>query len=73
MSAHLRDKGESHIEVWQPHNKKELADLIGVSTYVLNKMIDTVKDELGEPAGTIYSVKQVQFLVSRFGLRGKES
>lgn len=73
MSAHVGDRGESPIEVWQPHNKKELADLMGVSPYVLNKMLDTVKNELGEPAGTIYSVKQVQFLVGRFGLRGKES
>lgn len=51
-----------------PQNKKNLAALLGVSVYVLNKMIQAVKDQLGEPAGTTYSINQVQFMVNKYGI-----
>lgn len=63
---------EMNPEAWHPHNKKSLADLLGVSVFVLNKMIEHVKDELGEPTGTFYCIKQVQFMVNKYGIVPKK-
>lgn len=59
---------DTNPEAFHPQNKKCLAELLGVSVFILNKMIEQVKDELGEPAGTFYSIKQVQFMVNHFGI-----
>ncbi len=61
--------GKPGFSPTEPHNKKELAQLLGVSVFILNKMIALVKEELGEPIGTVYSVNQVQFLINRYGIK----
>ena len=52
----------------EPLNKKGLANVLGVSIYILNRMLDMCKDEVGKPVGTMYSQKQVQFMIIRFGI-----
>lgn len=56
------------ININSPLNKKQLAVLLGVSPFVLNKMIELVKSELGNPVGRIYCVNQVEFLVKKYGI-----
>lgn len=51
----------------KPHTKKELAALLGVSVYILNKMIVPVQDKLGYPFGGLYSVKQVELMIETYG------
>jgi hypothetical protein len=61
-------KAGSNDKVIHPQNKKNLAALLGVSVFILRKMIREVKDELGEPCGTTYSINQVKFMIDRFGI-----
>lgn len=55
----------------EPLNKKGLARILGVSTFILSKMLESCKVELGEPTGTMYCIKQVQYMVNRYGLLKK--
>jgi hypothetical protein len=61
-------KGNIRQIIERPRNKKELADLLGVSVKVLRKMIAAVENELGEPIGGVYCVNQVVFMVEKYGL-----
>jgi hypothetical protein len=54
-----------HIE---PLNKKGLAHVLGVSVYILNKMLEDCIEDIGEPTGTMYSVKQVQGMIDKYGM-----
>jgi predicted DNA-binding transcriptional regulator YafY len=58
---------ENRIVIERPRNKKELAQLLGVSVKVLRKMIAPVLQELGQPIGGLYSVNQVVFMVNKYG------
>jgi hypothetical protein len=58
-------------EAFKPHNKKQLAILLGVSLFILNKWIDAIQEELGDPIGTVYSAKQVQMIVRKYGDMGR--
>ena len=53
------------------YNKKELQALFGISLHILNKWIDSIADKLGSPVCGLYSVKQVQMLIDRFGVPDK--
>jgi hypothetical protein len=55
----------------EPLNKKGLARLLGVTPFILNKMIESCKNELGEPTGTMYCQKQVQYMINRYGRMSK--
>ncbi len=55
----------------EPHNKKGLANLLGVSMYILNRMLEDSYAEVGEPTGTMYSQKQVQYMVNKYGIMKK--
>lgn len=61
--------GGSRLSTTRPHNKTELAELLGVSVHILNLMIKPVKDQLGEPIGGLYSVKQVELMVNTYGIK----
>lgn len=62
-----KSNGENRQVIERPRNKKELADLLGVSVKVLRRMIEPVINHLGEPFGGIYSVNQVVFMVNTYG------
>lgn len=64
-----KPNGASRQVIERPRNKKELADLLGVSLIILNRMIEAVKDELGEPLGGIYYVNQVVFMANKYGVK----
>ena len=64
-----KPNGGTSLSSARPRNKKELADLFGVSVHILNLMIQAVKDQVGEPIGKLYSVKQVEFLVNTYGVK----
>jgi hypothetical protein len=57
----------SNSSTSRPHSKRELADLLGVSVHILNKMIEPIKEQLGEPFGGLYSVKQVELMINTYG------
>jgi len=52
-------------------NKKELQALLGVSLHILNKWLDSIAQELGEPICGLYSARQVQLIIDRFGIPDK--
>jgi hypothetical protein len=55
-------------------NKKDLGRLLGVSRYILDKMLEDSKQELGEPIGkSTYSIHQVDFLVAKYGIMPKKN
>ena len=52
----------------EPQNKKGLVQILGVTLYILNRMLEDSKDEIGEPTGTTYSQKQVQYMINKYGI-----
>jgi hypothetical protein len=56
--------------VLQPYTKKDLAELFGISRYVLNKWLSVIEKELGKPAGRLYPAAHVKLLVEKFGMPG---
>ena len=52
----------------EPLNKKGLANLLGVSTYILNRMLLDSHFEIGDPTGTMYCLKQVKYMVNKYGI-----
>lgn len=56
--------------VVKPSSKKELRTYLGISKHIFNKWLRTIEDELGEPICGLYSPKQVQFIIERFGPSG---
>lgn len=52
----------------EPMNKKSLAHLMGVSVYILNRMLEDSRNEIGEPTGTMYCQKQVQYMINKYGM-----
>ncbi len=62
-----KSKGGNLDVIERPRNKKELAQLLGVSVKVLRRMIEPVVDQLGQPFGGLYSVNQVLFMVNKYG------
>lgn len=52
----------------EPLNKKGLGRLLGVSMYILNRMLEESYDEVGEPTGTMYCQKQVAYMVNKYGV-----
>jgi len=55
-------------------NKKDLRNLLGVSRYILDKMLEDSKLELGKPTGkATYSINQVDFLVRKYGIMQKKN
>lgn len=54
----------------KPCSKKELQVALGVSKYVLNTWLKNIEEDLGPPISGLYSVKQVQFIIEKFGLPG---
>ncbi len=61
--------GSSRDTIERPRNQKELAELLGVSPKVLRMMIKVVEKELGAPIGGVYCVKQVLFMVEKYGAK----
>ena len=64
-----KPNGGNRLSIARPRNKSELADLLGVSVHILNLMLKAVKDQLGEPFGKLYSVKQVEFMLNTYGIK----
>jgi len=64
-----KPSGTFHDPIERPRNQKELAQLLGVTVKVIRLMIKSVKAELGEPLGGVYCVKQVLFMVEKFGAK----
>ncbi|MBL7933149.1 MAG: hypothetical protein JNL60_14680 [Bacteroidia bacterium] len=62
-------KGSSRDTLEKPRNKKDLAALLGVTPKVLRMMIKAVEKELGEPIGGVYCVRQVLFMVEKYGAK----
>lgn len=58
---------DKHHVVHLPMNKKCICDELGVSLFILNNWIAAVEAELGKPVGRLYSIKQVNFLIERYG------
>lgn len=58
----------SKAVIIEPLNKKGLAQLLKVSMYILNRMLEDSYPEIGEPTGTMYCLKQVQYMVSKYGI-----
>ncbi|MBA2613365.1 MAG: hypothetical protein H0U95_15460 [Bacteroidetes bacterium] len=58
----------THIE---PQNKKGLVQILGVSMYILNRMLEDSQEEIGEPTGTMYCQKQVQYMINKYGIMEK--
>jgi len=55
-------------------NKKDLRNLLGVTRYILDIMLEDSKEELGNPTGkATYSIIQVDFLVKKYGIMPKKS
>lgn len=54
--------------VIEPLNKKGLARLLGVSVYILKRMLDDSHADMGKPIGTVYCQKQVQYMVNKYGI-----
>ncbi|MCC6370072.1 MAG: hypothetical protein IT236_03600 [Bacteroidia bacterium] len=50
-----------------PLGKKELAKLLGVSLFILNKWLKAIANELGKPVGFKYSINQVRYIVAKYG------
>jgi hypothetical protein len=61
--------GGNRLSTSRPHNKAELAQLLGVSVHILNIMLEAVHDQVGEPFGKLYSVKQVEFMINTYGIK----
>jgi len=61
--------GSSRDIIEKPRNQKALAALLGVTPKVLRLMIKAVEKELGEPIGGVYCVKQVLFMVEKYGAK----
>ncbi len=59
---------EEKAIIIEPLNKKGLAHLLKVSVYILNRMLDESHSDIGNPTGTIYCQKQVQYMVSKYGI-----
>jgi hypothetical protein len=55
----------------EPLNKKGLANLLKVSMYILNRMLEDSYADIGEPTGTMYSQKQVQYMINKYGIMKK--
>ena len=51
-------------------SKKELRIALGVSKHVFNKWLKAVEHEIGLPVCGLYSAKQVQMIIEKFGLPG---
>ena len=60
-------KRASSNSISRPQCKRELAELLGVSVHILNKMIEPIKEKLGDPFGGLYSVKQVELMIETYG------
>lgn len=56
-----------NAEAFKPHNKSQLAELLGVSVHILNKWIEALQEQLGPIRCKIFSSKQVQIMVETFG------
>lgn len=55
-------------QLLRPCNKAQLAELLGVSRYILNCWINGLKEKLGPINGKTLSAKQVRLLVDTYGL-----
>jgi hypothetical protein len=56
----------------KPYNKGQLCAMYNVSTYIMDKWLLELKDQLGKRVGYSYSPAQVQIIISRYGLPGQE-
>jgi len=50
-----------------PLGKKQIAKLLGVSLYILNKWLKAIADEIGQPIGLKYSIRQVESILAKYG------
>lgn len=55
----------------RPMNKKDLRELLGISKHVLNTWLKSIEEELGDPLCNLYSIRQVEFIIERFGVPGQ--
>lgn len=62
---------ENKAPIIKPCNKKELIVLFGVSSFVLRKWLEPLKEEIGEVKGRYYTVNQVEIIIKRLGLPKK--
>jgi hypothetical protein len=56
----------------KPFCKKELRQLYGVSKHVFNTWLNSISSDLGEMIGGLYNIRQVELILDRFGIPGRE-
>lgn len=67
MNPMSNSQDDSKLAPIETYNKKELANLYGVSLHTLNLWLNAIRSELGEPIGTIYNLRQVRFIFEIYG------
>jgi hypothetical protein len=55
----------------KPCTKKEIQNLLGVGPYVITSWLKSIEAELGKPVGGLYSIRQVQIIIEKFGIPGE--
>lgn len=50
-----------------PFTKKKIAKLLGISAFILRGWLASIKEQIGEPVGRTYNIKQVSFILEKFG------
>jgi hypothetical protein len=61
------NKAAGSADAFKPHNKSQLAELLGVSVHILNRWIEAVGEKLGPLRCKVFSSKQVQLMVDTYG------
>lgn len=56
----------------RPYSKKELANLYGISYYVLNGWLKHLGKRLGEYITHMYNINQVKLIFEALGVPGQE-
>lgn len=56
-----------------PMNKRSLSALMGVSLHILSNMINDSIPEMGHPTKTIFSIRQIEFLINKYGIQKPKS
>lgn len=55
----------------KPYSAVQLADMYGVSEYIMRKWLRAIRNELGRKTGWYYSIQQVEIIISIYGTPGK--
>lgn len=62
---------ESGKLIIKPYRLIDLAQIFDVNYRTFKRWIANIKKEVGEPDGRFYSVNQVEYMISQFGLPRK--